>query len=210
MAVKIKICGVTNEEDATWAVNLGASYVGLNFHKDSPRKVSVDQAAKIAKKVPPFVPTVGVFVEQSAEEILKIVEKAGLHGVQLHGDQTPDDCRAIAERMEIPILKAFRVAEEKDLDAIASFRGAATHILLDAKVEGVPGGTGHTFPWELATRAKSFGLPVFLAGGLTPENVRQAVEKVQPFAVDVASGVEKSPKRKDLDKMKKFIAEAKA
>jgi phosphoribosylanthranilate isomerase len=209
MAVKIKICGVTNEEDATWAVNLGANYVGLNFHKDSPRKVSPDLAAKIVKKVPPFVPCVGVFVEQKAEEILRIVEKTGLMGVQLHGDHTPEDCRAIAEKMEIPILRAFRVAEEKDLEPIASFRGAATHALLDAKVDGLPGGTGQVFPWDLATRAKSFGLPIFLAGGLTPDNVRQAVEKVQPFAVDTASGVEKSPKRKDLDKMKKFIEEAK-
>jgi phosphoribosylanthranilate isomerase len=210
MAVKVKICGITNEEDATWAVNLGANYIGLNFHSGSPRKVSPDLAARIAKKVPPFVPTIGVFVEQKADEILKIAEKVGLMGVQLHGDHTPEDCRAISEKMEITIIRAFRLGSEADLDAIAPFKSACTHILLDAKVDGQPGGTGQTFPWELARRAKAFGLPIFVAGGLTPENVREAVSETQPFAVDVASGVEKSPKRKDLDKVKKFISEAKA
>lgn len=207
--MKVKICGITNEEDATWAVNLGADYIGLNFAAKSPRKVSPEVAAKVAKKVPPFIPCIGVFVEQSAEQILKIVEKVGLMGVQLHGAHTPEDARAITERMEITVVRAIRVAEEKDLNEVSSFRGAATHVLLDAKVEGLAGGTGKTFPWALAKRAKSFGLPIFLAGGLTPENVRQAVLEAEPFAVDVASGVEKSPKRKDLDKMKKFIEEAK-
>jgi phosphoribosylanthranilate isomerase len=209
MAVKVKICGVTNEEDATWAVNLGADYIGLNFHAKSPRKVSPDLAARIVKKVPPFIPCVGVFVEQKAEEVLRIVEKTGLMGVQLHGDHTPEDARTVTERMEVSVIRAVRVAAEEDLAVIASFRGAATHVLLDAKVEGLAGGTGKTFPWTLAKRAASFGLPVFLAGGLTPDNVRQAVAETQPFAVDVASGVEKSPKRKDLEKMKKFIEEAK-
>jgi phosphoribosylanthranilate isomerase len=209
MAVKIKICGITNEEDATWAVNLGVNYIGLNFAKESPRKVSPDLAAKIVKKVPPFVPCIGVFVEQKPEEILKIIEKTGLMGVQLHGDHTPEDARAIIEKMEVTVIRAFRVAQEQDLEAVAPFKSAVTQILLDAKVEGVAGGTGQTFPWALAKQAKSFGLPVFLAGGLTPDNVRQAVAEVQPFAVDVASGVEKSPKRKDYDKMKRFIDEAK-
>jgi len=209
MGVKIKICGITNEEDAVWAVNYGAHYIGLNFHKDSPRKVSLDMAARVVKKVPPFIPCVGVFVEQQPEEILKIVQKTGLMGIQLHGDHTPDQCREIAGKMEVTLIRAFRVAEESDLDAIAPFKGACSHILLDAKVEDQMGGTGQTFPWELARRAKSFGLPIFLAGGLTPENVAQAIEEVQPFAVDVASGVERLPKRKDLDKLKKFINEAK-
>lgn len=209
MSVKIKICGITNEEDATWAVNLGANYIGLNFHTKSPRKVSPDLAARIAKKVPPFVPTIGVFVEQKVDEILKTVEKVGLMGVQLHGDHTPEDCRAITEKMEVTLLRAFRVGEEKDLEAISPFKGLVSHILLDAKVEGQAGGTGQVFPWALARQAKAFGMPVFLAGGLTPENVRQAVAEVQPFAVDVASGVEKSPKRKDMGKMTKFMEEAK-
>jgi phosphoribosylanthranilate isomerase len=107
------------------------------------------------------------------------------------------------------IIRAFRVAGDADVDAIAPFKTVCSHVLLDAKVEGLEGGTGQAFPWDLARRAKSFGLPLFLAGGLTPENVAQAVEEVQPFAVDVASGVEKSPRRKDFDKMKMFIEAAK-
>ena len=208
MAVKIKICGITNEKDAVWAVNLGAHYLGLNFHSGSPRKISVEMAGRIVKKVPPFVPCLGVFVEQPVDEILKIVGKAGLMGVQLHGEYTPEDCRAISEKMEVTLIRAFRVAEEADLEAIAPFKSVCTHVLLDAKVEGEPGGTGRTFPWELARRAKSFGPPLFLAGGLTPENVGEAVREVQPFAVDVASGVERTPKRKDLDLLRKFIEEA--
>lgn len=206
---KIKICGVTNEEDATWAVNLGAHYIGLNFCKQSPRKVSPEQAAKIARKVPSFVPTIGVFVEHTVPEILKIAQKVGLGGVQLHGDQTPEDARALAEKLEVLLIKAFRVAGEADLEPLAAYKDVVGYFLLDARVEGVAGGTGQTFPWDLAVRARAFGKPLFLAGGLTPDNVAQAVEAVQPFAVDVASGVEKSPKRKDFDRMKKFIDEAK-
>lgn len=207
---KVKICGITNEEDATWAVNLGAHYVGLNFHKDSPRKVSPDLAARIAKKVPSFVPTVGVFVEQTAAEIVKIAKKVGLAGVQLHGDHTVADCETIASELEVFLIKAVRVGTEADVDALAAYKDAVGYFLLDARVDGQLGGTGQTFPWELAARAKAFKKPIFLAGGLTVENVAQAIEAVQPFAVDVASGVEKSPKRKDFDKMKQFIEEVKS
>ena len=210
MTVKIKICGITNEEDAVWAVNLGAHYLGLNFAKDSPRKVSPDVAEQIARKVPPFVTTVGVFVEQGPEEIVKIVRKVGLMGVQLHGDHTPEDAWAVAEKAEVTLIRAVRVAEEKDLEAIAAFQGIVSHVLLDAKVEGLAGGTGTLVPWVLAAQSKSFGVPLFLAGGLTPQNVRQAASEVQPFAVDVASGVEISPRRKDIEKMKTFINEARA
>lgn len=206
---KIKICGITNEEDATWAVNLGAHYIGLNFCKESPRKVSPEQAAKIARKVPSFVPTIGVFVEQTVSEILKIAQKVGLAGVQLHGDQTPEDARAIAEKLEVLLIKAFRVGGEADLEPLANYKDVVGHFLLDARVEGMAGGTGQTFPWDLAVRARAFGKPIFLAGGLTPDNVAEAIETAQPFAVDVASGVEKSPKRKDFERMKKFIEEAK-
>jgi len=209
MAVKIKICGITNEEDAVWAVNLGVNYIGFNFHKDSPRKVSLDLATRMAPKIPPFVPTVGVFVEQTVEEIVKTASKVGLAGVQLHGNHTPEDCRFISERLEVFIVRAFRVAEEKDLEPLPLFVDVCPYFLLDARVDGALGGTGQTFPWDLAVRARAFKKPIFLAGGLTPDNVGEAVELVRPFAVDVASGVEKSPKRKDFDKMKKFIQGAK-
>jgi phosphoribosylanthranilate isomerase len=224
LAVKVKICGITNPEDATWAVNLGADFLGLNFHSGSPRKVSPDQAAKVVQKVPPFVPCIGVFVNQSVDEIVKTVEKTGLMGVQLHGEYSPEDCQALRDRLEgsVPVIRVFRVKEDGDLDPLVLFRNAATHFLLDAKVEApLPeaapgetssapvGGTGQTFPWELVERAKGQGLPVFVAGGLTPDNVREAVKKTQPFGVDVASGVERSPKRKDYDKLKIFIEQAK-
>jgi phosphoribosylanthranilate isomerase len=239
MAVKIKICGITNEEDATWAVNMGASYIGLNFYSQSPRKVSPDQAAKVVKKVPPFVPCVGVFVDHPVQDILKVVAKTGVMGIQLHGDYSPEDCQALRSSFDgsVLLIKAFRVATDADLDPLVRYRDAATHFLLDAKVEEpVPaapaegaapaapsdnparplaaaaaqlGGTGKTYPWGLTERAKAQGVPVFVAGGLTPENVREAVKQTQPFAVDVASGVEKSPKRKDYDKMKAFIEQAK-
>jgi phosphoribosylanthranilate isomerase len=207
---KIKICGVTNEEDATWAVNLGAHYIGLNFCKESPRKVSPEQAAKIARKVPSFVPTVGVFVEHTVPEILKIAQKVGLTGVQLHGDQTVEDARASLRKTGGSSHQGSSAwAGRPTSNALAAYKDVVGYFLLDARVEGVAGGTGQTFPWDLAVRARAFGKPLFLAGGLTPDNVAQAIEAAQPFAVDVASGVEKSPKRKDFDRMKKFIDEAK-
>ena len=207
---KIKICGVTNEEDATWAVNLGAHYIGLNFCKESPRKVSPEQAAKIARKVPSFVPTVGVFVEHTVPEILKIAQKVGLTGVQLHGDQTPEDARALSEKLEVLLIKAFRVGGEADLEQLAAYKDVVGYFLLDARVEGVAGGTGQTFPWDLAVRARAFGKPLFLAGGLTPDNVAKAVQAVRPFAVDVAGGVESQPGIKDHARIKAFIHNAKA
>jgi phosphoribosylanthranilate isomerase len=192
-------------------VNLGVHYLGFNFYSQSPRKVSPELAARIVAKVPPFVPCVGVFVDQEVKDILKIVQKAGLMGVQLHGEQTPEDCRALREQLEdsVLLMKAFRVAQESDVEAMSAYQGLCSHFLLDARVEDQPGGTGQSFPWELAERAKFYRTPLFVAGGLTPENVREAIKRTQPFAVDVASGVEKSPKRKDYDKLKTFVEQVK-
>lgn len=206
MSVKIKICGITNENDAVSATNLGAHYLGFNFSSQSPRKVSVGLAAEILKKLPPFVTPVGVFVEQGAEEIVKIAQKTGLMGVQLHGEQTPEDCRFIRERLELSVVcRAFRAAQASDLEPAAAFQNCCTHFLIDARVEGEAGGTGQTFPWELAENLRGYKVPYFVAGGLTPENVAEAIEKTQPFGVDTASGVERSQKRKDYDRMKAFI-----
>jgi phosphoribosylanthranilate isomerase len=140
---------------------------------------------------------------------VKVAQKVGLMGVQLHGEYTPDDCRALSEQLESFIVRAFRVATEADVDAMAPFQNACKYFLLDARVEDQPGGTGQSFPWELAKRAAAFKVPLFIAGGLTPDNVADCVDQTRPFAVDVASGVEKSPKRKDYEKMKKFIDQAK-
>jgi phosphoribosylanthranilate isomerase len=209
--VKVKICGITNEEDATWAANLGADYVGFNFYSQSPRKVSPASAAAIRAKLPPFVLPVGVFVDDGVDGVVKIVQKAGLKGVQLHGDQTPEDCRALKEKLGpgVFVMKAARVSEAAHVEALAAFKDVCDYFLLDARSDAAMGGTGEKFPWELAAQAKSHGLPIFAAGGLTPDNVSQAIKKTQPFGVDVASGIEKSPKRKDYDKMKNFIDQAK-
>ncbi|HRY30582.1 MAG TPA: phosphoribosylanthranilate isomerase [Elusimicrobiota bacterium] len=211
MAVKIKICGITNEEDATWAANLGAHYLGFNFWSQSPRKVSVEMALRVVEKTPPFVLPVGVFVDHPAADIVKIVKKTRLRGVQLHGEQTPEECGELRNSLDpsVFLCKVFRVAQAADMENAGLYTDSCQYFLLDARVEGEPGGTGQTFPWDLAKQAKSHGVPIFLAGGLTPENVREAIKQAEPFGVDVASGVEKSPKRKDFDKLKSFIEQAK-
>jgi phosphoribosylanthranilate isomerase len=212
--MKTKICGVTNKEDAIWAINYGADYVGLNFFKESPRHVTAGTAAKWVSEVPPFANLVGVFVDAPLKEIVDTVVKLKLKGVQLHGSESPamlNDLRQTLSGMGVKvfIVKAFRVQDESSLSALGDYQGAADYFLLDAHSADAMGGTGMTFNWDLALKAKDIGTPIFLAGGLTPENVKDAVKKVQPFAVDVASGVEKSPKRKDLKKVQDFIQNAK-
>ncbi len=208
--VKIKICGITCAQDATWAVNLGADFIGLNFFKDSPRKVSPQNAMEIIQQLPPFVSAAGVFVNEEQKELVKIARKLGLKMIQLHGDESPDYCRQLKEALpEAKIIKAFRIQDEASLAPMSSFSEAADYFLLDAYVPEIPGGTGVTFNWELAVKAKELGKLVFLSGGLNPENIQEAIEKVKPFAVDVCSGIERSPKRKDYDKMKDFITKAK-
>jgi phosphoribosylanthranilate isomerase len=211
MSVKVKICGITNEQDAVWAANLGADYVGFNFYGQSPRKVSPAQAAAVRAKLPPFVLPVGVFVNEKVDAIVKIVQKAGLKGVQLHGDETPQDCQALKDKLGpgVFIMKAARVSEAAHVEALAAYKDACDYFLLDARSDAAPGGTGDIFPWDLAAQAKVHGVAVFAAGGLTPDNVSKAIKATQPFAVDVASGVEKTPKRKDYDKMKSFIDQVK-
>lgn len=208
--MKVKICGITCEEDARWAANLGVDYVGFNFVRESPRKVSPALAARVAATLPPFVGAIGVFTDTPPTEILDTVQRVGLKGVQCHGTGTPEELSQVKAGLGAGalLIRGCRVAEETDLEGLSAFLGVATHLLLDARVEGVLGGTGQTFPWALAVKAKDLGLPIFLAGGLTPDNVAQAIEEVRPFGVDVASGVERSVKRKDYALMKKFIEEA--
>ncbi|MDD5258660.1 MAG: phosphoribosylanthranilate isomerase [bacterium] len=209
--VKIKICGITCAQDATWAANLGADFIGLNFFKDSPRKISPQNALEILKEIPPFVSSVGVFVNEDIKNIVKLVKKLSLSLVQLHGEETVEYCRQIKEAVPgIKIIKAFRIKDETVFDSMRPYLEIADYFLLDVYVEGIAGGTGATFNWDLALKAKELGKPIFLAGGLTPENVQEAVDKAKPFAADVASGIERSPKRKDYDKMKDFINKAKS
>lgn len=208
--VKIKICGITNDKDALWATNLGADYLGFNFYKESPRKISPELAKKIITSLPPFVTSVGVFVNEEIKTVLKIVKKCNLSLVQLHGEETAEYCFQLKSKVQNPnskIIKAFRIRDERSLEVIPQYLEKVDYFLLDTYVEGVEGGTGEIFNWDLAVKTKELisSKPIFLAGGLTPENVQGAIKRVQPYAVDVASSVERLPRRKDYEKMKSFI-----
>jgi phosphoribosylanthranilate isomerase len=197
--VRVKICGICDLETAKTAVNEGADALGFVF-APSKRKISPESAREIIKKIPPFVSTVGVFVNQTIREITDIVYFTGLDTVQLHGDETPELCRSLKQR----VIKSFPVTENSDLDLAEGYDVDA--YLLDAKVSGSFGGTGATFDWQLAANFKM--APLILAGGLTPVNVREAIDMVRPYAVDVSSGVE-SGGRKDREKIKEFIRRVK-
>jgi phosphoribosylanthranilate isomerase len=199
--MRVKIDGITSREDALLAVEAGAHALGFVF-APSPRQVTPDQAAEISAALPPFVHTVGVFVDGDVEAVLA---RCSLDAVQFHGDEPPE---VLGRVRGVRRIKAFRVAESRDLEAIARYVDFADAFLLDARVPGIAGGTGQTFPWQLAREARRYGRPIILAGGLTPENVAVAIETGVPDAVDVSSGVEASPARKDPDLVRRFVAAA--
>jgi phosphoribosylanthranilate isomerase len=203
MSVKVKICGITNAHDALAAVEAGADLLGLNFCEASPRNISLRMAAEIARSLPPFVVKVGVFVDADEGLVTRAIGDCGLNLLQFHGDETPEYCAQFG----LMSMKAFRIRDVESLTALPAYPTEAW--LLDAFVKGKPGGTGEKFNWDLALEAKKFGKPIFLAGGLTPANVAAAIEKVQPYGVDVSSGVEASPGKKDPAKVKAFIQAAK-
>lgn len=200
--MRVKICGITNKEDAQTAVSLGADALGFVFAK-SPRRVSKEQARDIIHGLPPFVSPVGVFVDEPGDTIKEICGFCGIGTVQLHGNEPPS---LLHDLPGYKIIKAFRVKEEEDLKPLAQYHPHA--FLLDSYVKGVMGGTGIPFKWEIAGLAHKYGA-IILSGGLTPENVREAIRVVRPYAVDVSSGVEISPGRKDRASMKQFIFQAK-
>jgi len=202
MRVRVKICGITNIEDALAANEAGADALGFIFHRASPRFIEPDAARSIIAQLPPFVSRVGVFVDETVENVSAISRLAGLSAVQLHGTESPDMCRALPS----PVIKAFRVQDQNSLSGFEKYHVSA--FLLDSYVPDQPGGTGSKFNWDLAVKAKSFGRPIILAGGLTPENITDAITKTTPYAVDVSSGVESSPGRKDHKKLREFISRA--
>jgi phosphoribosylanthranilate isomerase len=204
METKVKICGVTNLADAQAAVAAGADALGFNFYEKSPRYVSLKTGAEISKQLPPFVMRVGVFVDAEANFVLRAIGEVGLTMLQFHGDEPPEFCTQFG----LMSMKAFRIRDKKSLEEIPKYLTDA--FLLDAHSKSGLGGTGEKFNWDLAIEAQKFGKPIFLAGGLTPENVAEAVRKVRPFGVDVSSGVESAPGKKDHAKVKAFIAAAKA
>jgi phosphoribosylanthranilate isomerase len=201
--VKVKVCGMTNLKDAMVAVEEGADAVGFIFYKKSPRSVTMKTVREIILELPPFVDTVGVFVDETAEQINKIADSCNLDIIQLHGDESPTFCKRIRRR----VIKAFRVKDMQSVKKLSSFQ--VSGFLLDTFSKDLHGGTGKVFDWNLALPAKKFG-PVIMAGGLTPNNVQQAIRQVRPYGVDVCSGVESAPGIKDHKKIKAFLKNAKA
>jgi phosphoribosylanthranilate isomerase len=203
MSVIVKICGMTNLEDALAAAEFGADALGFVFHDPSPRGISIERAARIAAKLPPGIVKVGVFVDADEEIVLKAIAACTLNLLQFHGNESPDYCLQFG----LMTMKAFRIKDAASLEDLPKYPTDAW--LLDSYVPNKPGGSGETFNWELARQARDIGKPIFLAGGLTHENVADAVRRVQPYAVDVSSGVEAIPGKKDLTKVKAFIQAAK-
>jgi phosphoribosylanthranilate isomerase len=201
--VRVKICGITLFDDAMAAIDFGADALGFVFFKKSPRYVTPEEAAAIIRKLPPFVSTIGVFVDESIKEMEKIATATCLDMIQLHGDETLESCRTSRR-----IVKAIRVKSINSLEPLKTFGGHVSAFLLDAYAPDMLGGTGLKFNWDIAVEAKQFGR-IILAGGLTPENVQQAVRYVRPYGIDVSSGVEAEKGRKDHKKMKLFIERAK-
>jgi phosphoribosylanthranilate isomerase len=201
--VRVKICGVTNERDARAACELGAYALGFNFYEKSPRAVAPAEAWKIRQSLPQAVQAVGVFVNWQPTAVIAVAKSLRLNAVQLHGDESSDDVDVCAK--SVGVIKAFRVSPDLSLVNMGKFR-AASEFLLDAAVPGQYGGTGHTANWDFARRAVT-AHRIILAGGLTPENVAEAIRFVRPIAVDVASGVESRPGKKDHAKMREFFEE---
>lgn len=196
--VRIKICGVTRLEDALAAAQLGVDALGFNFWPGSKRFVTPEAAGRIIDRLPPFVVPVGVFVNQTEEELRAIAAESGIQVFQLHGDEPPELCG----RLHLPVVKAIPVDQVRSLSRLLSYEVQA--FLLDTPSRGF-GGTGKPFDWSLAEGVSEVA-PVILAGGLTPANVADAIRAVRPWAVDVASGVESAPGVKDPEKMSRFVA----
>ncbi|MGA9753849.1 MAG: phosphoribosylanthranilate isomerase, partial [Desulfobaccales bacterium] len=203
--VRIKICGITNLEDALLAAELGADALGFIFYPKSPRKVAPEAARSIIAQLPPFVAAVGVFVDEDAAVVRALAARVGLDWVQVHGQESPEYCRGLGRRA----IKGFRIKDASSLKQLEPFRGAVQAFLLDTYIKGQVGGTGEVFDWHLAREAKKYGR-IILAGGLTPYNVAQAIATAQPDAVDAASGSEAAPGRKDPVKLESFINAIKA
>lgn len=203
MAVRVKICGITRVQDLHAACDAGADALGFVFYEKSPRHVSLEVAADLVRALPPFVQSVGLFVNAEPAFIERVLQTVPLDLLQFHGDETPAEC----VRFGRPYIKAVRVNRDTDLLKCAADFDAARGLLLDAFVPGVPGGTGERFDWSLIS--PDLLKPVILSGGLTPDNIADAVQRVHPWAVDVSSGVEASKGIKDAHKIAQFIAKAK-
>jgi phosphoribosylanthranilate isomerase len=204
MKTRVKICGITNVADGLAAAEAGADMIGLMFYESSPRQITLARAAEISRALPLFLMRVGVFVNAPADFVLRAIGECNLTMLQFHGDETSNFCTQFG----LMSMKAIRVRDSGSLAQLENYQTDA--FLLDAHSKNGLGGTGEKFNWDLAVEAQKFGKPIFLAGGLTPENVADAVRKVHPFGVDVSSGVESAPGIKDHAKVKAFITAAKS
>jgi phosphoribosylanthranilate isomerase len=199
LRVRVKICGITRVEDALSAIENGADAIGMVFYAPSTRCVSVAQAIDIANRIPAFVSVVGLFVNAEASFVRDVISQVKLDMLQFHGDETPDECA----RFRLPFIKAIRVKSDTNLVQCAEDFSASKALLLDTYTEGVVGGTGHVFDWNLIPG--SLAKPVILAGGLNAQNVAQAITQVKPYAVDVSGGVEISKGIKNAEKIAAFM-----
>jgi phosphoribosylanthranilate isomerase len=202
MQLRIKICGITNLRDALDAVNAGADALGFMFYERSKRWVTADMVARITSELPPFVLRVGVFVDASPRTVREVTDTCGLTALQFHGSESPQFC----SQFSLPVIKAIRLADKASLTQLEQYQISA--LLLDSALPGQLGGSGEKGDWQLAREAKKSGHRIILAGGLAPDNVADAVREVRPYGVDVSSGVEAAPGRKDSQKVSAFILAA--
>ncbi len=198
--IKIKICGITNKEDAVWAVNLKVDALGFIF-ADSPRRVEPEIVQGIIELLPPFISSVGVFVNEDREKVKEITESCHLTTLQFHGQESPSYCEGFKQK----IVKALRIKDKSVLKKAVQYKDKVDAYLLDTYSASKYGGTGKTFDWRIAKEIKKFGLPIILSGGLNPENIREAISEAEPYAVDVSSGVEERPGKKNLKKLINFV-----
>ena len=197
---RIKVCGITDNSEALLLAAMGIDALGFIFADKSPRKVHPDEARAIIRSLPPFVDAVGVFVNEGLDTLNSIIHYCNITLVQLHGDESPEYCQLIPAR----VIKAFRISPASSADEFAPYRGKVSGFLLDTFKPDMPGGTGKTFDWRMVRHLNPPG-PIILGGGMAPENVEDAVREVRPFAVDANSGVEISPGRKDMEKIRRLI-----
>lgn len=202
MPTRIKFCGMTREEDVRCAVELGVHALGFVFVNESPRSLAPDHAARLIRRMPPFVMAVGLFMDAAPGEVEEVLRRTPLHLLQFHGREDEEFCRQFG----LPYMKAVPMGSTDSIAEFCDGFASASAFVLDSHSSGELGGTGKTFAWD--TIPGSLGRPVLLAGGLTPENVARAVAEVRPFAVDVSSGIEAAPGVKDAGKMKRFVAKA--
>lgn len=202
MRTRVKICGITRQQDAEFAVEMGADALGFVFYSPSPRAVNIAQVKEIVEKLPPFISIVALFVNSEPEYVAECLRELPISILQFHGDETPEYC----EQFNHPYMKALRMRDGLDLQLEVKLYATAKAILLDSYQKGVPGGTGTTFDWSLITK---ISMPLILAGGLNASNVLEAVKQVRPYAVDVSGGVELAQEKgiKDLNKIREFMQE---